>query len=48
MTSLFSDLDSEVVRKMRSRLEEMSAVLKKDRESGQSHDAVVRLSRIGL
>jgi len=48
MIGLFGDLDGEMVKKMRLKLEEMSGVLKKDRGSGGSYEARVTLSRLGL
>ena len=47
MIGLFGDMEGEVVKKMRARVEEVSVELKKDRESGGSFDAVVRLSKVG-
>jgi len=45
---LFGDINGEEIGKMREKLEEMSTVLKEDRESGGSYEAVVKLSRFGL
>lgn len=47
MVGLFGDFQGPVIKAMRERSEEMSEVLKKDRESGGSYDAVVRLSQLG-
>ena len=48
MLGLFRDLDGDLSRKIRSKMEEVSEVLTKDRESGLSHAAVLELSQIGL
>ena len=47
MIGLFEDFQGPVIKAMRRRTEEMSEVLKKDRESGGSYEAVVRLSQLG-
>ena len=48
MMGLFKDLDGELAQKMRANLDEISAVLRKDRDSGGSYQSVLKLSRLSL
>lgn len=48
MLDLLSDLNGEMSKRIRLKMEEMSEILRKDKETGLSHEAVVGLSRLGL
>ena len=47
MTNIFGDLQGEAIKGMRVKLRNMSDVLKKDRESGASFEAIKRISQLG-
>ena len=47
MNDIFGALDGDEIRRMRTKVEELSEVVKRDRDGGKSHEAVLRLSKFG-